>query len=161
LSDFGKPGNYLPRQISRWSKQYLEDTEAGRDANLDRLIDWLPAHIPPGDETTVVHGDFRSDNMIFHPTEPRVIAVLDWQPSTLGHPLVDFCYHLMIYRLPPMVVSGLVGADLAGLGIPSEGEYVHAYCRRTGRESIPGLDFYMAYNMFRFAAIIHGIKGRL
>jgi aminoglycoside phosphotransferase (APT) family kinase protein len=161
LSDFGKAGNYLPRQIGRWSKQYLEDTEAGRDPNLDRLIEWLPAHIPLGDETTIVHGDYRSDNMVFHPTEPRVIAVLDWELSTLGHPLVDFCYHLMIYRLPPMVVSGLAGADLAGLGIPSEAEYVQAYCRRTGREAIPGLDFYIAYNMFRFAAIIHGIKGRL
>jgi aminoglycoside phosphotransferase (APT) family kinase protein len=161
LGDFGRPGNYFQRQIDRWSKQYLADEAAGRDASMDRLIDWLPANIPAGDETSIVHGDFRVDNMIFHPTEPRVLAVLDWELATLGHPLADFSYHLMMYRMPPTGVTGLVGADLAALNIPSEANYVAAYCRRTGRAGIPKLDFYVAFNMFRFAAIIHGIKGRM
>jgi aminoglycoside phosphotransferase (APT) family kinase protein len=160
LGDFGKPGNYLGRQIARWSKQYLDDADAGRDPYLDRLVEWLPAHIPAGDETSIVHGDFRIDNMIFHPTEPRILAVIDWELATLGHPLADFCYHLMTYRLPPLVIAGLADADLAALNIPSEADYVAAYCRRSGRDGIPNLDFYMAYNLFRMAAIIHGIKGR-
>jgi aminoglycoside phosphotransferase (APT) family kinase protein len=160
LADYGRPGNYFSRQISRWSHQYAEDKEAGRDENMDRLIEWLPANIPPGDETSIVHGDFRCDNMIFHPTEPRILAVLDWELSTLGHPLADFAYHLMMYRVKPLVTAGLLGADIAALNIPSEAEYVAAYCRRTGRDEIQNLDFYIAFNMFRFAAIIHGIKGR-
>ena len=160
LSDYGRAGNYFQRQIARWSKQYLEDEDAGRDPNMDRMIDWLPDHIPPGEETSIVHGDFRCDNMIFHPNEPRVIAVLDWELSTLGHPLADFAYHLMMYRMPPLVIAGLVGSDLEALNIPSESDYVAAYCRRTGRVDIPNLDFYLAFNMFRFAGIIHGIKGR-
>jgi aminoglycoside phosphotransferase (APT) family kinase protein len=162
LSDFGKPGNYFARQIGRWSKQYLEDTDAGRTPSMDKLVEWLPANIPPGDETSVVHGDYRCDNMIFHPTEPKVLAVLDWELSTLGHPLADFTYHLMMYRMPPSTTTGLVGNDLAALGIPSEEEYVAAYCRRTNRpDGIPNLDFYVAYNLFRLAAILHGIKGRV
>jgi len=161
LSDFGRPGNYFERQISRWSKQYLEDADAGRDPFMDRLIAWLPDHIPPGDESSIVHGDYRCDNMIFHPTEPRVVAVLDWELSTLGHPLGDFTYHSMMYRMPPDIVAGLAGADIEGLGIPSEEEYAAAYCRRTGRASIPQYDFYVAFNFFRIAAIFHGIKGRM
>ncbi len=161
LGDYGHQDNYCARQIQRWSKQYLADVDAGRDANMDKLIDWLPTHIPPGDETRVVHGDFRVDNLIFHPTEPRVLAVLDWELSTLGHPLADFAYHLMMYRMPPLVIAGLVGADLIGLNIPSEDEYVRLYCRRTGRDGIPALDFFVAFNLFRLAAIFHGIKGRL
>jgi aminoglycoside phosphotransferase (APT) family kinase protein len=161
LSDYGRPGNYFARQIDRWSKQYLADEDAGRDANMDRLIDWLPAHIPPGDESAIVHGDFRCDNMIFHPTEPRILAVLDWELSTLGHPLADFTYNAMMYRMPPHIVAGLAGADIAALNIPSEAEYVAAYCRRTGRDGIAGYDFYMAFNFFRIAAIFHGIKGRV
>ncbi len=161
LGDYGRPGNYFERQIGRWSKQYLEDPDAGRDPHMDRLIEWLPANIPDdGDATTVVHGDFRIDNMIFHPTEPRVLAVLDWELSTLGHPLADFAYNAMMYRMPPHIVAGLGGADIAALGIPSEEDYVAAYCRRTGRDSIPGYDFYIAFNFFRLAAIFHGIKGR-
>ena len=160
LGDYGKPGNYFVRQVGRWSKQYLEDELAGRDPNMDALVDWLPTAIPEGDETRIVHGDFRCDNMIFHPTEPRVIAVLDWELSTLGHPLADFAYHAMMYRMPPNIVAGLEGADLAELIIPGEAEYVAAYCRRTGRDSIASWDFYVAFNYFRLAAIFHGIKGR-
>ena len=108
-----------------------------------------------------MHGDFRVDNLVFHPREPRVLAVLDWELATLGHPLADFAYHVMMYRMPPLIVAGLLGADLPALNIPSEAQYVAAYCQRTGRDPIENLDFYIAYNMFRFAAIIHGIKGRL
>jgi aminoglycoside phosphotransferase (APT) family kinase protein len=161
LGDYGKPGNYFQRQIARWTKQYLEDSEAGRDPNMDRLIAWLPANIPPGDETSIVHGDFRVDNLIFHPVEPRVVAVLDWELSTLGHPLADFTYLAMMYHMPPHIVAGLAGADLRTLNIPTEAEYVAAYCRRTRRDAIPHYAFYVAFNVFRLAAIFHGIKGRV
>lgn len=161
LSDYGRPGNYFQRQIQRWSKQYLSDSDAGRDVNLDRLIDWLPAHLPDNDETRIVHGDFRIDNLVFHPSEARVLAVLDWELSTLGHPLADFSYHLMMYRMPPLVITGLSGMNLGELNIPSEEAYVAAYCRRTGRAGIANLDFYVTFNLFRLAAIFHGIKGRV
>jgi aminoglycoside phosphotransferase (APT) family kinase protein len=161
LADYGKPGNYFARQISRWSNQYLRDVDAGRDAHLDRLIEWLPDNIPPGDDNSIVHGDYRADNLIFHATEPRVIAVLDWELSTLGHPLADFAYHLMMYRMPTHLLAGLKGYDLQALNIPGEAQYVEAYCRKSGRDSIPNLDFYIVFNMFRLAAIFHGIKGRL
>lgn len=162
LADYGRTGNYFERQIGRWVKQYERDApDAGRDAHMEHLIEWLPAHIPSEDATTIVHGDFRVDNMIFHRSEPRVLAVLDWELSTLGHPLADFAYHLMMYRVPPRIVAGLAGADLPALNIPSEAEYLAAYCRRTGRGGIAHLDFYLAFNMFRLAAIFHGIKGRL
>jgi aminoglycoside phosphotransferase (APT) family kinase protein len=161
LGNYGRAGNYFERQIGRWSRQYLDDQDAGRDPHMDRLIEWLPAHIPPGEETRIVHGDFRIDNMIFHPTKPVVVAVLDWELSTLGHPLADFAYNAMMYRMPPHIVAGLAGADLGALGIPTEEKYVAAYCARTGRSSIPGYDFYVAFNFFRLAAIFHGIKGRV
>lgn len=161
LGDYGKPGNYFERQIARWAKQYLSDVDAGRDPNMDRLIEWLPANIPPGDETAIVHGDCRIDNMIFHPTEPRVLAVLDWELSTLGHPLADFAYNAMMYHMPPYIVAGLAGADLAALNLPSERDYVAAYCARTGRAEIPNYAFYIVFNFFRMAAIFHGIKGRV
>ncbi len=162
LGDYGKPGNYFARQIGRWSKQYLGDVEAGHVAAMDRLVEWLPRNIPADEgEARIIHGDFRCDNMIFHATEPRVLAVLDWELSTLGHPLADFAYHLMMYRMPQGMSAGLAGRDLAELNIPSEADYVAAYCRRTGRSGIPDLDFYIAFNMFRLAGIIHGIKGRL
>lgn len=163
LSNFGRPGNYFERQIARWSKQYLEDADAGLDQGMDRLVEWLPANIPPGDETSIVHGDFRCDNMIFHPSEPRVLAVLDWELSTLGHPLADFAYHAMMFRMPPDIVAGLEGANLQNLGIPSEADYLAAYCRRTNRELISEAEyaFYVAFNFFRLAAIFHGIKGRV
>jgi aminoglycoside phosphotransferase (APT) family kinase protein len=161
LSDYGRPGSYLERQISIWSRQYLEDEDAGRDPNMDRLIDWLPANVPDNDETAIVHGDFRCDNLVFHPSEPRVLAVLDWELSTLGHPLSDFAYHAMMYRMPAGISAGLAGLDLRALGIPDEEEYVEDYCRRTGRSGIPDYDFYVAFNFFRIAAILHGIKGRV
>lgn len=161
LSDYGKPGNYFQRQIGRWAKQYREDDAAGRLPALDETIEWLSANIPPGDESRVVHGDYRCDNMIFHSTEPRVVAVLDWELSTLGHPLADFSYHLMMYRVPPTIAAGLAGYDIPALNIPSEADYVAAYCRRTRRAGIPKLNFYLAFSLFRMAAIIHGIKGRL
>ncbi|WP_374414693.1 phosphotransferase [Novosphingobium colocasiae] len=161
LGDYGRPGNYFARQIARWTRQYHDDTDAGRDADMDALVEWLPANIPAGEESSVVHGDFRCDNMIFHPTEPRVIAVLDWELSTLGHPLADFAYHAMMYQMPPDIVAGLGGADLGALNIPSEQEYVAAYCARTGRDGIANWDFYVAFNYFRLAAIFHGIKGRV
>ncbi len=161
LADYGSPGNYFARQIGRWSRQYLDDAEAGRDPAMDALVEWLPAHIPPGDESAVVHGDFRCDNMIFHPTEPRILAVLDWELSTLGHPLADFAYHAIMYRMPPDIVAGLAGADLAALGIPDEAACIASYCRHTGRDDIPDYDFYAAFNLFRLAAIFHGIKGRV
>lgn len=161
LSSFGKPGNYFERQLARWSRQYREDEDAGRDPHMDRLIDWLGANIPDGDETALVHGDLRGDNFMFRDGAADVVAVLDWELSTLGHPLGDFAYHLMMYRLPADILGGFAGADLAALGIPAEADYVAAYCRRTGRDGIAALDFYLAFNMFRFAAILHGVKGRL
>jgi aminoglycoside phosphotransferase (APT) family kinase protein len=161
LGDFGKPGNYFARQIGRWSRQYLDDADAGRSDAMDKLVEWLPNNIPAGEEVSVVHGDYRCDNMIFHPTEPKVLAVLDWELSTLGHPLADFSYHLMMYRMPPSMTAGLTGVDLAALNIPDEAAYTAAYCRRTGRDGIANMDFYVAYNMFRLAAILHGIQGRV
>ncbi|WP_343228641.1 phosphotransferase [Sphingomonas colocasiae] len=163
LEGYGRQGNYFERQIGLWSKQYLEDSDAGRNPDMDRLIEWLPANIPSGDESRIVHGDFRCDNMIFHPSEPRVLAVLDWELSTLGHPLADFAYHAMMFRMPPDIVAGLGGADLAALHIPSEAEYLATYCRHTDRPPVSQVtyDFCMAFNFFRIAAIFHGIKGRV
>ena len=160
LSDYGRQGNYFSRQIRRWSQQYFDDELAGRDPHMDLLAEWLPQHIPSEDETTIVHGDFRCDNMIFDRTEPRIVAVLDWELSTLGHPLADFTYHAMMYRLPRSIMSGIKGDDLWAIGLPSEADYIATYCRRTGREEIRSYEFYIAFNMFRFAAILHGIKGR-
>jgi aminoglycoside phosphotransferase (APT) family kinase protein len=162
LTDFGRHGNYIERQIKRWTRQYQEGIEnGGRDANLDRLIEWLSANVPQGDETTIIHGDFRCDNMIFHPLEPKVIAVIDWELSTLGHPLADFAFNAMMYRVPPELITGLVGIDLETLNIPSEHSYIEKYCRLTGRTDIPHYDFYVIFNLFRLAAILHGIKGRV
>lgn len=160
LGDYGKPGNYFSRQIDRWTRQYRASETETIDA-MDRLIEWLPQNIPPGDETCLVHGDYRLDNLIFHPDEPRIVAVLDWELSTLGHPLADFAYHLMSWRLPPGTFPGLAGMNLQELGIPTEPEYVEAYCRRTGRVGIDNLDFYLAYNLFRLAGILQGIMGRV
>lgn len=162
LGAYGRPGNYFERQIARWSRQYEEDIEAGRDPNMDRAIDWLRSNIPvDDDETSLIHGDFRIDNLIFHPTEPRVLAVLDWELSTLGHPGADFAYNAMMYRMPPHIVAGLGEQNPVELGLPDEADYVSAYCARTGRTAMPGYGFYMAFNFFRLAAIFHGIKGRV
>ena len=160
LGDYGKTGGYIARQIARWSKQY-EASKTEDIPAMDNLIAWLPDHVPAGEETTIVHGDYRIDNLIFHSTEPRVLAILDWELSTLGHPLADFAYATMLWRLPPDVFNGLKGLDLKDLGIPSEEEYVARYCERTGRDGIPHWDFYMVYNIFRMAAILQGIMGRV
>jgi len=159
LGDFGKPGNYFARQIARWSKQY-KASETEPVAAMERLIDWLPAHVPAGEETAVVHGDYRLDNLIFHPSEPRVLAILDWELSTLGHPLADIAYNCMAWRFPPALFRGIGGLDLAALGIPSETDYLAAYCRRTGRGEVAHWPFYMAYSMFRIAAILQGVFAR-
>ncbi|HEV2560891.1 MAG TPA: phosphotransferase family protein [Rhizomicrobium sp.] len=164
LADYGKPGNYIARQISRWTKQYqLSETETV--AEMNKLIDWLPAHLPPGERSSIVHGDFRLDNMILHPTEPKVLAVLDWELSTIGDPLADFTYHLMQWQMPQGGGSAgtqtLLGQDLKALGIPEMSEYVAMYCRRTGRDETPNMDYYAAYNFFRLAGILQGIIGRV
>jgi aminoglycoside phosphotransferase (APT) family kinase protein len=162
LGEFGKPGNYFARQIARWGKQYRA-SETRPIQSMENLIAWLPENIPAGDETTLVHGDFRLDNMIFHPTEPSVIVLLDWELSTLGHPLADFAYHMLAWRLRPDEFRGMAGLDIANLGIPNEADYVSAYCNRTGRQSISprDWDFYLAYNMFRLACIRQGIMKRV
>ncbi|MEX8516918.1 MAG: phosphotransferase [Leptothrix sp. (in: b-proteobacteria)] len=184
LSSYGKPGNYFERQIGRWSKQYLASITEPIPA-MDALIEWLPAHLPASARDTsrvsVVHGDFRLDNLMFHPTEPRVLAVLDWELSTLGHPLADFSYHCMAWHIPPGTFRGIGGVDLAALGIPDEATTIARYCERmnaslqaraaaSGAAVGPLLDpealradwnFYLAYNMFRIAAILQGIARRV
>ncbi|MCP4300186.1 MAG: phosphotransferase family protein [Gammaproteobacteria bacterium] len=163
LEDYGKPGNYFERQISRWSGQYRASETSTVDA-MDSLIRWLPDNIPHDDSASIVHGDFRLDNMILHPTEPKVIAVLDWELSTIGHPLADFTYHLMAWQMPEIGIGsvGLFGKPLDELGIPDEDAYIEQYCRRTGRDSgIPDRNFYSAFNFFRLAAILQGIAGRV
>ncbi|HYN12634.1 MAG TPA: phosphotransferase family protein [Burkholderiales bacterium] len=162
LEGFGKPGSYIERQVARWTKQY-QASETGRVEAMDQLIAWLPKNIPPETGTTVVHGDFRLDNAIFHPTEPRILAVLDWELSTLGDPLADFAYHCMSWHIPPGSFRGIAGLDLEALGIPSEQLYIENYCKRTGREGInpSHWDFYLAYNLFRIAAILQGILKRV
>jgi aminoglycoside phosphotransferase (APT) family kinase protein len=161
LADFGKTGEYIARQVARWTKQYQASETEKIDA-MDNLIAWLPANIPAGDETRIVHGDYRIDNVIFDPVEPRIRAVIDWELCTLGHPLADFANHCMAWRIPPGMFRGLAGLDLASLGIPTERDYVAAYCRRTGREGIDAHDweYCMVYNMFRLAAIAQGVLAR-
>jgi len=163
LDDFGRPGNYFARQISRWSGQYRA-SEISQVRAMDALIEWLPDNIPADDSASIVHGDFRLDNMIIDPTELKVIAILDWELSTIGHPLADFTYHLMAWQMPPIGVGsiGLLGKDLASLGIPSEDAYTATYCERTGRDhGIADRHFYSAFNFFRLAAILQGIAGRV
>ena len=162
LADYGRPGNYFARQIDRWSKQYRA-TEDDSIAAMNALIDWLPSRIPANDEASIVHGDFRLDNLIFDAIEPRVKAVIDWELSTLGHPLADLSYHCLTWRLSPDLFRGAAGLDLAALGIPSESDYVRRYCERTGRSFervMADWDFYMAYNLFRLAAILQGVAVR-
>ena len=168
LADYGKSGNYFERQIGRWSKQYVASITQPIP-EMDKLMEWLPAHMPASarDESrvSIVHGHYRLDNLMFHPTEPRVIAVLDWELSTLGHPLADFSYHCMSWHIPASLGRGIAGLDIAALGIPSEQDYIQRYCQRTGIEDVAALqrdwNFYLAYNMFRIAAILQGIAKRV
>lgn len=168
LAGYGRPGNYFERQIARWSKQY-QASVTQVIPEMDALIDWLPQHIPAmaKSETlvSIVHGDFRLDNLIFHPNEPRILAVLDWELSTLGHPLADFSYHAMAWNIPPGSFRGIAGVDVQSLGIPTLNEYIALYCEHTRLVSPDALqqdwNFYMAYNMFRIAAILQGIAKRV
>ena len=174
LANYGKPGNYFDRQIGRWSKQYAASADSQGPLSqpieeMERLVKWLPANIPASarDESmvSIVHGDFRLDNLMFHPTEPRVLAVLDWELSTLGHPLADFSYHCMAWHISPGTFRGIGGLDLANLGIPAESDYIRSYCERTGLTTPEALksdwNFYLAYNLFRLAAILQGIAKRV
>ena len=162
LGDYGKPTRFVERQVTRWSKQYLGDAEAGRIQAMDRLVGWLEKHLPrDSGRSSVVHGDFRCDNVVFASERPALCAVLDWELSTLGDPASDFTYHLLMYRMPTGLFAGLAGTDLRPLGIPSEEDYVAAYCRRTGREALTNKDYLVVFNLFRLAAILHGIRGRI
>ena len=160
LGDFGKTGNYVSRQIARWSRQTAASTVPVA-ASMRTLMDWLPRHLPEeGGDTTLIHGDYRLDNVILHPTEPRILAVLDWELSTLGDPLADFAYHAMSWRIEPWLWRGIAGRDLPALGIPAENEYLRMYTSRTGRDPGGHWNFYLAFNLFRMAAILHGIAQR-
>jgi aminoglycoside phosphotransferase (APT) family kinase protein len=161
LSDFGKPEGYVARQLDRWTKQYVA-SKTDENPDMDQLIAWLAAHLPAGAETAIVHGDYRIGNTIIHPTEPRIIAVLDWELATLGHPLSDLAYACMYYRMParPDGSGGLAGADLGQLGIPSESEFVATYCLHSGRAHIPDWTFFLAFSCFRMAAITQGVYAR-
>jgi aminoglycoside phosphotransferase (APT) family kinase protein len=155
LGDFGKPGNYFARQVDRWTKQYRA-SETQTIPEMDRLIEWLPTTVPPQERVSVVHGDYRIDNMVFHAAEPRVQAVLDWELSTLGDPMADFTYLLMQWTMP-----GLAGLDFAALNIPTMEEAAQIYCKATGRDSVPDLNWYYCYNLFRLTGILQGIAGRV
>ena len=159
LEDFGRPGNYFARQISRWSKQY-EASKTEHIPAMDELIAWLPEHIPESDETAIVHGDYRLGNCILHPTEPRIVAVLDWELSTIGHPLADLSYYCQGYHTEPEGEASLNRSNLEALGIPSEAEQVARYCKITDRGEIKHWTFYLVYNLFRSAAIIQGVYRR-
>jgi len=162
LADFGPPGNYFERQVNRWTKQYRA-SETEHSPAMEKLIEWLPANMPADDGlVTLVHGDYRLDNVMFHKTEPRIIAVLDWELSTLGHPLADLSYQCMAWALPrsDTGMSGLGGVDRAALGLPSDEAYVADYCKRTGRDTIENWNFYLVFCFFRLAAILQGVKKR-
>jgi aminoglycoside phosphotransferase (APT) family kinase protein len=160
LGEYGKPGNYFARQIDRWTKQYRA-SETQTIEPMNRLIEWLPKTLPAQDRVSIVHGDYRIDNMIFAPDTPRVAAVLDWELSTLGDPLADFTYVLMNWSMPHEGRSSLGGVDVASLGIPTQDEVVAIYCKETGRDGIPDLEWYFAYNLFRLCGIVQGIAGRV
>jgi aminoglycoside phosphotransferase (APT) family kinase protein len=161
LGDYGRSGNYIERQVQRWTKQYRASQTADVPA-MERLIEWLPLHIPPGDETRIVHGDFRLDNLIFHPREPRILAVLDWELSTLGHPLADFAYHCLCWYRSPDTQQGLLGLDLEARGVPWVHDYLAQYCQRVGREMVAPhhWEFYIVFNMFRLVGILQGVAAR-
>lgn len=168
LADYGRPGSYFERQIARWGKQYMASITEPISA-MERLMEWLPAHMPASardeSQVSIVHGDYRLDNLMFHPTEPRAMAVLDWELSTIGHPLADFSYHVMSWHIPQSTFRGIGGLDLASLGIPTESAYIRQYCERTGRRNVEAVmadwNFYLAYNLFRAAGISQGIAKRV
>jgi aminoglycoside phosphotransferase (APT) family kinase protein len=159
LSDYGRPDNFLPRQIALWTRQYRASDGAPNDA-MNRLIDWLPSHVPAEQSARIFHGDLRLDNMIFHPSKSEVIGLLDWELSTLGDPVADFAYNAMLWRVGPDLFRGLAGLDFASLGIPDEGQYVRRYCERVGRRSLPAWNFYLAFGLFRVVAILQGVWRR-
>ncbi len=161
LEDYGKPDHYISRQVALWSRQY-EASKTGDVAALDQLMKWLPDNIPADESTSIVHGDFRLENLMFDEKEPRVIAILDWELSTLGHPLSDLAYNCTSYYLPSehAIARGFVGSDIASLGIPSQADYVAAYCQRTGRDGVADWVFFMAFSLFRVAAIQQGVYTR-
>jgi aminoglycoside phosphotransferase (APT) family kinase protein len=159
LGDFGRTGQYIARQVHRWTQQYRA-SETERIEAMERLIAWMPGHVPAEDETALVHGDFRMGNTLTHPAEPRLVAVLDWELSTLGHPLADLAYNCIPFRLPHEVFEGFAGEPRPA-GIPTEEEYLAAYCKRTGRGDVPRWEFYLAFAIFRLAAIAQGIMGRV
>ena len=161
LEDFGRPGNYFARQIHRWTTQYRASETEHIEA-MEKLMEWLPKNIPEDDTVTIVHGDYRPGNMVVHPTEPRVVAVLDWELSTLGHPLGDLSYTCVPYHMGPgESLGGVDGLDLGAMGIPTEQEYVDTYCDKLGRGPIEHWDFYIAFALFRLGAIAQGIMGRV
>jgi aminoglycoside phosphotransferase (APT) family kinase protein len=159
LADYGRHGGHVERQVARWSKQYRASETVPNPA-MDRLMEWLPEHIPPEGETRLVHGDYRLDNLLIHPHEPRVVAVLDWELSTLGDPMADIAYQMMSWRLPPDVFRGLAGVDFAATGIPDEGSYLAAYLGRMGKARPEAWEFYIVLSLFRIAAILQGIARR-
>jgi aminoglycoside phosphotransferase (APT) family kinase protein len=159
LEGFGKPEGYIARQTARWTKQYLA-SRTEPDPAMDRLAEWLPAHLPPEEEVAIAHGDYRIGNLIFHPSEPRVVAVLDWELSTIGHPIADLAYNCLAYRLPEKGGRGFGDVDIAALGIPSERDYLALYARKAGRAAIPHWEYFLVFSMFRFAAILVGVYRR-
>lgn len=159
LSGYGRHGGYVERQVKRWTKQYVA-SQTTDVASMNRLIDWLSANLPSDDQTTLVHGDYRLDNMIFHPSEPRALAVIDWELSTLGHPLSDLAYICMLYDVSLPKIGGLLGVDFGTSGIPSEADFVSRYCELTGRDGVPDLGYYKAFSLFRLAAIAQGVYKR-
>lgn len=160
LEDYGKKGNYFSRQLSRWTKQYRDSMDEGYPP-MDELIEWLNDNIPEDDKTTIVHGDYRMDNVIFHPSRSEVIAIIDWEISTLGNPISDFSYSCIAWKRPYKEGQGLGGIDYKAMNIPTEEEYLEAYCRRVGIEKIENWNYYMGFNLFRLSAILFGIKGRI
>lgn len=159
LEGFGKPEGYIARQTARWSKQYLASRTEDEKA-MDRLMEWLPAHLPAEEEVAIAHGDYRIGNLVFHPAEPRVVAVLDWELATIGHPIADLAYNCLAYRLPETGGRGFAGVDIARLGIPSEADYLALYCRKAGRAAIPNWEYFLVFSMFRLAAILVGVYRR-
>ncbi len=159
LSDFGRPNAYVARQVGRWTKQYVA-SQTSEIQPMKALIEWLPANVPDEDATALVHGDYRLDNLIFHPSEPRALAVIDWELSTLGHPLSDLAYTCMLYDVSLPKIGGLAGIDFEATGIPSENAFVERYCELVGRDGVPDLGYYKAFSLFRLAAIAQGVYKR-